>query len=342
MKAVVIREPGGPDVLVVRELPDLTPPPSFVRVAVRFTGVNRADLLQRMGFYPAPAGVPADIPGLEYSGVVDAVGPGVTRFAVGDRVCGLLGGGSYAEQVIAHEAEVARVPALVDDLTAAAVPEAFVTAYDAMLTRGGLAPGETVLVHAGGSGVGTAAIQLAKALGCFVIATSRTADKLDRCKELGADVGLVVEGASFERGVMEATNHRGADVIVDLVGGAYVAEDVRAAATLGRIVVVGLTAGLNADVDLGLLLRRRVTIVGTVLRSRPLAEKILAAEVLERNVLPLVAAGRVRPVIDRVLPLAEAPAAHTHVASNTSFGKVMLDAGSGAGGGASGGAGKSA
>jgi NADPH2:quinone reductase len=325
MRAVVIREPGGPEVLVLRDVPMPEPPPSFVRVAVRHAGVNRADLLQRLGVYPAPPGVPPDIPGLEYAGVVDALGEGVTRFAIGDRVCGLLGGGAYAERIVAHEGEVARVPAAVDDVTAGATPEVLVTAYDALLIRAGLAPGETVLIHAGGSGVGTAAVQLAKALGCFVIVTSRTEDKIARCKELGADVALVVQGASFERAVREATSGRGADVVLDLVGGAYVAEDVLAAATLGRIVVVGLTAGTRADVDLRLLLAKRVTITGTVLRSRPLAEKIRAAEVLERHALPLVASGRVRPIVDRVLPLSEAAAAHAYLASNASFGKVLLE-----------------
>jgi len=324
MRAIVIREPGGPEVLVPAEVPEPTPPLSHVRVAVRYAGVNRADLLQRAGHYPAPPGVPADIPGLEYAGVVDGVGEGVTRFRVGDRVAGIVGGGAYAEAVVVHESEVARLPDAIDDRTAGAVPEAFVTAYDALLIRGSLAPGEAVLIHAAGSGVGTAAIQLAKALGGFVIATSRSPDKLARCKELGADVGLLVERASFAEAVKSATAGRGADVILDLAGGAYVAEDVAAVATLGRIVVVGLTAGGRAEIDLRTLLQRRATITGTVLRSRPLAEKIQAAELLERHVLPLVAAGRVRPVIDRVFPLAEAAAAHAHVASNASFGKVLL------------------
>lgn len=327
MRAIVIREPGGPEVLALRDVPAPEPPPSCVRVRVRYAGVDRADLLQRAGLYPAPPGVPPDIPGLEYAGVVDALGEGATRFAIGDRVCGLVGGGAYAERIVAHEGEVARVPASIDDRTAGAVPEAFVTAYDALLIRAGLAPGEVVLVHAAGSGVGTAAVQLAKALGCFVIATSRTAEKLARCEELGADATIAVQGASFEGAVKEVTSGRGADVVLDLAGGAYVAEDVRAAAALGRVVVVGLTAGARAEVDLRLLLSKRVTITGTVLRSRPLAEKLRAAEVLERHVLPLVAAGRVRPVVDRVLPLAEAGAAHAYVASNASFGKVLLEVG---------------
>lgn len=324
MRAIVIREPGGPEVLVPTDLPDLFPPFAHVRVAVRYVGVNRADLLQRMGVYPAPPGVPPNIPGLEYAGVVDAVGEGATRFRKGDRVLGLVGGGAYAEQIVVHEGEVARLPDTVDDRTAAAIPEAFVTAYDALVTRGKLAPGDSVLIHAAGSGVGTAAIQIAKSFGCRVIATSRTADKLPRCKELGADVTLVVEGASFADAVKDATSGRGADVILDLAGGAYVGEDVHAVAVLGRILVVGLTAGARSEIHLGALLSRRATIIGTVLRSRPLAEKIEAASVLERNIVPLVAAGRMTPVIDREYPLAEAGAAHAFVASNASFGKVLL------------------
>ncbi len=324
MRAIVIREPGGPEVLVPTDLPDLAPPFAHVRVAVRYVGVNRADLLQRMGVYPAPPGVPPNIPGLEYAGVVDAVGEGATRFRKGDRVLGLVGGGAYAEQIVVHEGEVARLPDTVDDRTAAAIPEAFVTAYDALVTRGKLAPGDSVLIHAAGSGVGTAAIQIAKSFGCRVIATSRTADKLPRCKELGADVTLVVEGASFADAVKDATSGRGADVILDLAGGAYVGEDVHAVAVLGRILVVGLTAGARSEIHLGALLSRRATIIGTVLRSRPLAEKIEAASVLERSIVPLVAAGRMTPVIDREYPLAEAGAAHAFVASNASFGKVLL------------------
>lgn len=329
MRAIVIREPGGPEVLASAELSDLSPPFGHVRVAVRYAGVNRADLLQRMGVYPAPPGVPPNVPGLEYAGAIDELGEGVSRFRIGDRVMGLVGGGAYAEQIVVHEGEVARTPDAIDDRTAGAVPETYVTAYDAMVTRGRLAPGESVVIHAAGSGVGTAAIQIAKGLGCKVIATSRTADKLERCKELGADVTIVVEKATFADAVKDATGGRGADVILELVGGAYVGEDVLAIATLGRIVVVGLTGGARGELNLGALLQRRATIVGTVLRSRPLAEKIAAAEVLERNIAPLVASGRYRPVIDREMALEEAGAAHAFVASNASFGKVLLRVGRG-------------
>jgi NADPH:quinone reductase len=324
MRAIVIREPGGPDVLELRDVPEPEVPAGHVRVAVRFAGVNRADLLQRMGVYPAPAGVPADIPGLEYSGVIEAVGPFTTERHVGEQVYGLVAGGAYAEKLVVHARETVPLPPLLDEQEAAAVPEAFVTAYDALLVRGRLAPGETVLVHAAGSGVGTAGIQIARALGCRVIGTTRTEDKLDRCAALGMQTGIVVDTGRFADAVLGATAGRGADVVLELVGGSYVEEDVRAMASRGRVVLVGLTAGASASLDLREVLRRRVEIIGTVLRSRPLEEKIEAARMLDRNLGPMLAAGTLRAVIDRVFPLAEAGAAHQHVASNATFGKVLL------------------
>ncbi|MDC3960039.1 NAD(P)H-quinone oxidoreductase [Polyangium jinanense] len=326
MRAVVIRSPGGPEVLELRDLPDPDPPYGHVRVRVHLTGVNRADLLQRAGFYPAPPGVPADIPGLEYVGTVDAVGPGVTRYSGGERVYGIIAGGAYAERLVAHEREVVPAPAGLSDEDAAAVPEAFLTALDALLVRGRLAPGERVLVHAAGSGVGTAGVQIARALGCFVIGTSRTADKLDRCRELGLDEGIVVPGGVFAAEVLARTGGAGVDVVLDLVGGAYVPETLAAAAKKARIVIVGLTAGASAPVPLGVLLQKRLEVIGTVLRSRPIEEKIEAAKLLERTIGPWLSRGIVRPVVDRVFPLSEAVEAHRYVASNVSFGKVLLDA----------------
>ncbi|MRG95603.1 NAD(P)H-quinone oxidoreductase [Polyangium spumosum] len=326
MRAVVIRSPGGPEVLELRDLPDPEPAFGHVRVRVQLAGVNRADLLQRAGHYPAPPGVPADIPGLEYVGTVDAVGPGVTRFSGGERVYGIVAGGAYAERIVAHEREVVLAPADLTDEAAAAVPEAFVTALDALAVRGRLVPGERVLVHAAGSGVGTAGVQIARALGCFVIGTSRTADKLDRCRELGLDEGIVPSGHVFAAEVLARTGGVGVDVVLDLVGGAYLPETIAAAAPRARVVVVGLTAGASAEVPLGVLLRKRLEVIGTVLRSRPIEEKIEAARLLERTVGPWLARGIVKPVVDRVFPLAEAAEAHRYVASNVSFGKVLLDA----------------
>ena len=324
MRAIVVREPGGPEVLELRDVPSPEPPVGHVRVAVRYAGVNRADLMQRVGIYPAPAGAPKDILGLEYAGVVDALGPGVTRVAVGDRVMGVVGGGAYAEHVVAHEREVTRVPTELSDEAAGAVPEAFLTAYDALVVRGGLRPGEHVLVHAAGSGVGTAGVQIARALGCFVVGTSRTAAKLDRCRALGLDAGVVPEGTRFAEAVRAATGGHGVDVVLDLVGGAYVPETIACSAPRARIVLVGLTAGRSAELDLGLLLSKRVSLVGTVLRARPLEEKIDAAMTLERTIVPWLARGIVKPLVDRVFPLADAGRAHELVASNESFGKVLL------------------
>ena len=327
MRAIVIRAPGGPEVLELRDVPEPEVPYGHVSVRVRYAGVNRADLLQRAGFYPAPPGAPRDIPGLEYAGTIDATGPGAPRFAVGDRVFGLVAGGAYAEQVVAHEREVAPIPAGLDDREAAAAPEAFVTAYDALVVRGRLEPGERVLVHAAGSGVGTAAVQVARALGCFVVGTSRTADKLDRCRDLGMNASVVPEKGAFARQVLDATGGRGVDVVIDLVGGDYTRESIAACAGKGRVVVVGLTGGASAEIPLGELLRKRLTLVGTVLRARPIEEKIEAARLLERSLSPWLAEKRVRSVVDRVFPLAEAGAAHAYVASNGSFGKVLLDVG---------------
>jgi NADPH:quinone reductase len=323
MKAMVISAPGGPEVLELRTLPELEPPAGHIRVRVSFVGVNRADLLQRMGLYPAPPGVPADIPGLEYAGHVDAVGPGSSRFNVGERVMGLVAGGAYAEQLVVHEREAVAVPASMTLEQAGAVPEAFVTAYDALVVRGRLLVGDTALVHAAGSGVGTAGVQIARALGCRVIGTSRTAEKLERCRALGLDEGVVPQGTSFAAQVRSIAA-RGVVVVLDLVGGPYVAESLAACAPRGRVVLVGLTAGRSAELDLGLVLRNRLELVGTVLRARPLEEKIEAAQLLERRLCPLFEQGRLQPVIDRVFPLEQAGDAHRHVAADVTFGKVLL------------------
>ena len=293
-----------------------------VRVRVRATAVNRADLLQRMGAYPAPKDSPPDIPGLEIAGEVDALGPGATELAVGDRVFGLVGGGGYAEAIVSHERALAKIPPNLSFEEAAAVPEAFVTAYDAMVERGRLRGGETLLISAAGSGVGTAAIQLGRALGATVVGTARTQDKLDRCKALGMDVGVVPDaGGRFASRVPPP------HVIVELVGGAYLAEDLRCIQTLGRIVLVGLLAGAKTELELGLLLHKRAQLVGTMLRARPLEQKIAAMRAFEAEVVPLLARGAVKPIIDCVLPLADAPKAHERMASNEGFGKIVLTCG---------------
>jgi len=330
MRAIVITKPGGPEVLELREVPLPDPSPGQVRVRIRASAVNRADLLQRLGMYPAPADAPADIPGLELAGEVDALGAGVTELAVGDRVFGLVGGGAYAEAVTANARTLARIPSNLDFTQAAALPEAFITAYDAMVLQAGLVAGEVVLVHAVGSGVGTAAVQIARAIGARAIGTARTALKLGRAQELGMSEGIVPttkNGAPvFAERVKELTGGKGADVVLDLVGGTYVPESLAALRERGRHVLVGLLAGTSAEIDLGMVLRRRLHLLGTVLRSRPLEEKILAGQVLERRLAPLFATGALGPVIDRVFPLESAGEAHAYVAANEGFGKVVLTA----------------
>jgi putative PIG3 family NAD(P)H quinone oxidoreductase len=323
MRAIAITKPGGPEVLALVERPAPEPSRGEVRIRVRATAVNRADLLQRMGAYPAPADSPPDIPGLEFAGEVDALGPGVERLAVGDRVFGLAGGGGYAEQLVAHERAVARIPDGMSFEHAAAVPEAFITAHDAIVAQGHLAGGDTLLVHAVGSGVGTAAVQLGRALGCFVIGTARTPDKLERAKPLGLSAGVVAEGARFADGV-RAHAPDGATVVLELVGGGYVDEDLRCTRPLGRIVLVGLLAGARHEIDLALVLRKRLRIMGTVLRARPLEEKIAAMRAFEAHVVPMLARGLIAPVVDTVMDLDQAGAAHARMASNAGFGKIVL------------------
>lgn len=324
MKAIVITEFGGPEVLKLRDVDTPAPQRGEVRVRVRATAVNRADLIQRLGMYAAPPGVPKDIPGLEYAGEIDAIGEDVVDVRVGERVFGLVGGGAYAEYVIVNAREVARIPDALSFTDAAAIPEAFLTAYDGMVTRGRLAAGEAVLISAVGSGVGTAAVQIARAIGARSIGTARTKDKLERARALGLDVGLVAEGGVFADAVL-AARPGGVDVVLELVGGGYVAEDVRCVATKGRIVVVGLMAGVQSELDLRALLFKRAEIHGTVLRARPLEEKIAAMQAFARNVVPLVASGVLRPVVESVIPLAEAARAHELVAKNETFGKVVLE-----------------
>jgi NADPH2:quinone reductase len=321
MKAIVITKPGGPDVLALVDRPLPEPSRGEVRVRIRATAINRADLLQRMGAYPAPADAPQDIPGLEFAGEVDALGPGVERLKIGDRVFGLAGGGAYAEAVVAHERAVARMPEGLSFENAAAVPEAFITAHDAVVGQAGLRGGETLLVHAVGSGVGTAAVQLGRALGVYVIGTARTADKLERATALGMNAGVLVEGGKFADAVRK---HGEPGVVLELIGGGYVDEDIRAVQVLGRIVLVGLLAGGRSEVDLAGILRKRIRVFGTVLRARPLEEKIAAMRTFEAQVVPLLQRGLIAPVIDTVMDLDAAAAAHQRMASNAGFGKIVL------------------
>ncbi len=328
MRAIVITKPGGPEVLELRDVETPEPAPGQVRVRIRACAVNRADLMQRMGTYPAPPDAPQDIPGLEIAGEVEAVGPGVTELASGDRVFGVVGGGAYADAVVVHARTLARIPAGLDFTQAAAVPEAFITAYDALVLQGELSAGDVALVHAVGSGVGTAAVQIARAIGARVIGTARTEAKLERAAALGMDGGIVpatrAGGPDFAERVKALTGGRGADVVLELVGGAYVPESLASLSAKGRLVLVGLLAGTRVEIDLGLFLRRRLRMLGTVLRARPLEEKILAAQMLEHRLAPLFASGALKPVVDRVMPLEKAAEAHAYVGANQGFGKVVL------------------
>ena len=324
MRAIVIEQPGGPEVLVLRDAPTPEPGRGEVRVRVRATAVNRADLLQRMGLYPAPPDSPQQIPGLEYAGEIDAIGAGVLGWKLGDRVFGLVGGGAYAEQLLTHAETLARIPPGLSFTDAAAIPEAFITAWDAMVAQAGLGAGETVLVNAVGSGVGTAAVQIARALSARALGTARTAAKLARAGKLGMDRGFSVENGKFADDVLRATEGRGVDVVLELVGGPYLAEDLVCAASRARIVLVGMMGGTSAELDQTLIMRKRLTIMGTQLRNRPLGEKIAAGQMFAHHIVPLVASGALQPIVERVLPLAEAATAHQLMAANEGFGKLVL------------------
>lgn len=326
MKAVFIDDPSTGRGLSLAEVPDpAAPSGTAVLVRVRAAGLNRADLLQAKGLYPPPPGFSPNIPGLEFAGEVAAVGSGVTGWQPGDRVFGITAGEAQAEYVSIDERHLAPIPDRLSFNEAAAVPEAFITAFDAVVTQAGLARGETLLIHAVGSGVGLAALQIGHVVGARVIGTSRTAAKLDACREFGLDAGLVTAEPVFADAVIEATGGRGADVILDLVGGAYFPENLRSLAPKGRVMLVGLTAGRKAEVDLGMILQKRATVRGTVLRGRSFDEKCEVTRRFRDDVVPLVADGTLRPVIDRVFAAADVLAAYDHLASNESFGKVVLE-----------------
>jgi NADPH:quinone reductase len=325
VKAIVIPEYGAPEVLSLREIPDPAPGPEDLVVAVRATALNRADLLQRRGLYPQPGPKPEfEIPGLEFAGEVLATGARVVSFAVGDRVMGLLAGGGYCEKVVVHERLASRIPDSLSFEDAAAIPEAFITAHDALL-QCSFTCGESVLVHAAGSGVGTAAIQVARAMGAsLVIGTAGSTEKLEAAKKLGLDVGINYNDEKFSDQVAAATGGRGVDVIIDFVGASYLEGNIRSLAEKGRMVVVGLMGGFSGELPLGPLMQKRLTVRGTLLRSRSLEEKAAATRAFEKSVLPHIASGRIRAVVDKVLPLAEAPEAHRLMEANANFGKIVL------------------
>lgn len=326
MRAVVVTQPGGPEVLALAERPDPVPREHELRIRVAAAGLNGADLSQRRGFYPAPAGAP-DWPGLEVSGTVDAVGPGVDGWSVGDRVCALLPGGGYAELVTVDAGLALPVPDSVDLVEAAGLPEVAATVWSNVFRIGRLVAGQTLLVHGGSSGIGSMAIQLGREFGAEVVATAGSADKAAFCRELGAHAAVDYRTQDFVEAARAFTDGRGVDVVLDIVGGSYIARDLEALAVGGRILSIAVREREPASVDMGLLMRKRASIHGTTLRARPLAERTAVIAGLRAAVWPLLADGRVRPVIDSVFPLEDAAAAHRRMESSAHRGKILLRVG---------------
>lgn len=322
MKAAVITGPGGPEVLQIQEVETPQPIGEQVRVRVRASGINRADLLQRAGFYPAPAGSPSHIPGLEFAGEVEAVGSQVRLWKPGQRVMGLAGGGAQAEYIVVHEGLLVEIPENLDFVQAAGIPEVFMTAHDGLFTQAGLHMGERVLIHAAGSGVGTAAIQLAKATGATVFGTSRTPAKLERARELGLDHGLSAE--HFAEEVQRLTGGQGVHVVLDFVGAGYLGANVQALGNWGRMVILATLGGSQGELPVGVVMGKRLTIKGVTLRTRTLEEKLAVTRAFATSVLPLLASGQVRPIIERAYPLAEIGAAHAAMGENQNFGKLIV------------------
>lgn len=322
MKAILVK-PDGSGALSWTDAPTPEPGASDVLIDVVATAVNRADLLQRRGLYPPPPGE-SEILGLEAAGVVAAVGDAVTKVRIGDRVCCLLAGGGYAEQVVVHEAMALPVPSGLDFVQAAAIPEAFYTAFVNIVQEASLAKGERVLIHAGASGVGTAAIQLVRVRGAVAYVTASSDDKVQRCVALGADAGINYKHERFAERVATLTEGKGVDVILDCVGGSYLEDNVAALRSRGRLVIIGLMGGTKAEINLGLVVARRLRIIGSVLRTRSLAEKVAITEAFRAEVLPLFASGALQPIVDATYPIADAAAAHDYVASNKNVGKVVL------------------
>jgi putative PIG3 family NAD(P)H quinone oxidoreductase len=323
MRAVIITHPGGPEVLRLEEVPDPVPGPGEVLVGVTAAGLNRADVLQRQGNYPPPPGSPP-YPGMECSGRIIELGPEVTGWQVGDEVCALLGGGAYAEKVAVPQGQLLPVPDGVSLVDAAALPEATCTIQGTVYQMAHLAPGETFLVHGGAGGIGTFAIQIANAEGCTVACTAGSPEKLARCRELGADLAVSYRDEDFTAAVLEFTGWHGADVILDIMGASYLARNLDALATWGRLVGIATRGGSRAEIDLGLLMLKRATIVAATLRTRTVAEKAEVVAATREHIWPLISAGKVVPVIHAVLPMSEAAEAHRMLDDGSHIGKILL------------------
>ena len=324
MKAVVLREHGGPEVLQIEDVPSPTFGAEDILVSVAATALNRADLLQRMGFYPNPFPQGPEIPGLEFAGTVKAVGERVTAWKVGDKVMGIVSGGAYAEELALHERQAMAVPAGMSLHDAAAIPEVFITAWDALVVQGGLTSGRWAMVHAGASGVGTAAIQICKAIGARIIVTC-SSGKVQSCKDLGADVVVDYGSQDFVEEVQKATNGKGVDVVLDVIGGDYVERNIASLAVKGHIIQVGVMAGKPMPFNVGLLLGKRASITGTVLRARPLDEKIAITQRFVAELLPLFDSGALKPVIDSTYSMTEIARGQEFMASNGNVGKIVID-----------------
>jgi NADPH2:quinone reductase len=324
MTAIAIKTPGGPEALVPEERPVPTPGATDILVRVRAAGVNRPDVMQRQGKYPPPPGAP-DIPGLEIAGEVAALGANVKRWKVGDAVTALVPGGGYAEYALADETNALPVPKGFSFIEAAALPETFFTVWHNMMERGRLKSGETVLIHGGSSGIGTTAVMLAKAFGATVIVTAGSAEKCAACKKLGADFAINYKTEEFVAKTKEATGGRGADLIIDMIGGDYVERNYDAAAVEGRIVQIATQEGFKVTLNLLKLMQKRLTHTGSTLRPRPVADKAAIARALEAKVWPLLSAGKIKPVIDSVQPLLKASEAHARMDSSAHVGKIMLE-----------------
>ncbi|MEY3656081.1 MAG: hypothetical protein RL114_439, partial [Actinomycetota bacterium] len=321
MKAIVLREHGGPEVLQFEDVPSPVFGAEDILVSVAATALNRADLLQRMGFYPNPFPSGPEIPGLEFAGTVKAVGERVTSWKVGDKVMGVVSGGAYAEELVLHERQAMAVPAGMSLHDAAAIPEVFITAWDALVVQGGLTSGRWALVHAGASGVGSAGIQIAKAIGARIIVTC-SAGKVQSCRDLGADVVVDYGSQDFVEEVQKATGGQGVDVILDVIGGDYVERNVASLAVKGHIIQVGVMAGKPVPFNVGALLAKRAGITGTTLRARPLDEKIAITQRFAAEMLPLFDTGALKPVIDSVYPIADIAKGQEYMASNGNVGKI--------------------
>jgi NADPH2:quinone reductase len=325
MKAVIITQPGAPEVLqiVERPIPQFTADEVLVKVVA--AGVNRPDVAQRKGHYPPPAGAPQDIPGLEIAGVITAVGADVTRFKVGDKVCALVVGGGYAEYCNVPEGQCLPIPGNLTFVEAASLPETFFTVWSNVFDRARLQPGESLLIHGGSSGIGVTAIQMAKALGSSVYVTAGSDTKCKFCEDLGADKAINYKTEDFATVIKEITKDQGVDVILDMIGGDYTPRNLQSLTEDGRLVLINMMEGKDTQIDLSLILRKRLTITGSALRARDIAFKSAIAAALQKNIWPLIASGQIKPVVNAVFTAAKAADAHTLMESSTHIGKIVLN-----------------